>query len=111
MKITYFEAVTACAFRYFAENKAEYAVMEVGMGGRLDAVNAAQEEIAIITTIGKDHTQYLGSQISQIAYEKAGILKNGLGITSAGEGMTIIGRSREDKSLWFIVVRRDKPAD
>ncbi|MEM4272450.1 MAG: Mur ligase family protein [Candidatus Bilamarchaeaceae archaeon] len=72
VRITYFEAVTACAYRYFAEQGAEYAVMEVGMGGRLDAVNAAEEEIAIITTIGRDHVQYLGSQISQIAYEKAG---------------------------------------
>jgi dihydrofolate synthase/folylpolyglutamate synthase len=107
MQITYFEAVTAFAFRYFAENKVEYAVMEVGMGGRLDAVNAAQEEIAIITTIGRDHTQYLGSQISQIAYEKAGILKKGLGITSAGEGLETIRAEARKRKRTLLVLGED----
>ena len=53
-EVTYFEAVTACAYRYFAEKGVEYAVMEVGMGGRLDAVNMVDEEIAIITSNERD---------------------------------------------------------
>lgn len=107
MKITYFEAVTACAYRYFAEQGAEYAVMEVGMGGRLDAVNAADEEIAIITSIGRDHVQYLGSQISQIAYEKAGILKKGLGITSAGIGVETIRVEARKRRRNLLVLGED----
>jgi len=89
-EITYFEAVAAIAYQYFAEEGVEYAVMEVGMGGRLDAVNVADEKIAIVTSIGFEHTKWLGSEISQIAYEKMGIAKCGLVITGAGLGLETI---------------------
>ena len=105
--LTYFEAVTACAYRYFAERGVEYAVMEVGMGGRLDAVNPAQEEIAIITSVGLEHTKWLGSQISQIAYEKAGIMKTGLAITGAGIGLETIRGEARKKGVNLLVLGED----
>ena len=105
--ITYFEAVTACAYRYFAEHGVEYAIMEVGMGGRLDAVNPAQEEIAIVTSIGLEHTKWLGSQVSQIAYEKAGIMKKGLAITGAGIGLETIRSEARKKGMNLLVLGED----
>jgi dihydrofolate synthase/folylpolyglutamate synthase len=73
--ITYFEVVTAMAFLYFAERKVDIAVIEVGMGGRLDATNVINPLISIITTISKEHEFYLGSTLQQIVQEKAGIIK------------------------------------
>jgi dihydrofolate synthase/folylpolyglutamate synthase len=105
--ITYFEAVTACAYRYFAEQAVEYAVMEVGMGGRLDAVNPAEEEVAIITSVGLEHTKWLGSQVSQIAYEKAGIMKKGLAITGAGIGLETIRSEARKKRINLLVLGED----
>ncbi len=74
--ITYFELVTAMAFLHFAEKKVDIAVIEVGMGGRLDATNVITPLISIITTISKEHEFYLGSTLQQIAREKAGIIKS-----------------------------------
>lgn len=75
MGITYFEFTTAIAFKWFAEKKVDIAVLEVGMGGRLDATKAAPALFAIITSVSKDHTQFLGKKIEEIAFEKAGIIK------------------------------------
>ncbi len=75
--ITFFEFVTALAFTYFAEKKADPVVVEVGMGGRLDATNVLHPLLTIITSISLDHQQYLGSTVKQIAAEKAGIIKPG----------------------------------
>ena len=72
---TFFEVTTAMMFLYFAEKKVEYAVLEVGMGGRFDATNVAEGDIAIITNVSLDHTEYLGKTIYDIALEKAGIIK------------------------------------
>ncbi len=72
---TFFEIVTAMAFLYFAEQGVGPAVMEVGMGGRLDATNAASGILSIITPIAIDHSQYLGDTIGMIAREKAGVIK------------------------------------
>ena len=72
---TFFEVTTAMMFLYFAEKKVEYAVLEVGMGGRFDATNVADGDIAIITNVSLDHTEYLGKTIYDIALEKAGIIK------------------------------------
>lgn len=105
--ITYFEAVAACAYRYFAEQEVEYAVMEVGMGGRLDAVNPAEEKVAIITSVGLEHTKWLGSQVSQIAYEKAGIMKKGLAITGAGIGLETIRGEARKKGVNLLVLGED----
>jgi len=72
---TYFELTTALAFLYFAEEGVELAVVECGLGGRLDATNVIDPEVAIITNIGLDHQAYLGESLCQIAAEKAGIIK------------------------------------
>ena len=72
---TFFEVTTAMMFLYFAEKKVEYAVLEVGMGGRFDATNVADGDIAVITNVSLDHTEYLGKTIYDIALEKAGIIK------------------------------------
>jgi dihydrofolate synthase/folylpolyglutamate synthase len=72
---SFFEITVAMAFSYFAEQKVDIAVIEVGLGGRLDSTNIISPEVSIITNIGLDHTQFLGDTIPQIAGEKAGIIK------------------------------------
>jgi dihydrofolate synthase/folylpolyglutamate synthase len=74
---TFFEIVTAMAYLFFAEQGAEVAVMEVGMGGRFDATNVASGILSIITPIALDHAQYLGENLALIAREKAGVIKTG----------------------------------
>jgi dihydrofolate synthase/folylpolyglutamate synthase len=81
---TFFEFTTAMAFLYFAEEKVDIAVMEVGLGGRLDATNVGKPLVSVITNIAKDHQAILGSRIKDIAFEKAGIIKKG-GILISGE--------------------------
>src|SRR5436190_7539852 len=73
---TYFEAFTAAACRVFAAHAVDLAVLEVGMGGRLDATNACEPVLSVITPIGLDHQQYLGDTLAAIAREKAGILRH-----------------------------------
>jgi dihydrofolate synthase / folylpolyglutamate synthase len=75
---TFFEVCTALAFAYFAEQGVEIAVVEVGLGGRLDCTNVITPEVSAITTIGLDHTEILGDTLEAIAGEKAGILKPGV---------------------------------
>ncbi len=83
-KCTFFEAITAIAFVYFAEQKIDIAVIEVGLGGRLDATNVITPLMSIITNIEIDHTQQLGSDRKSIAIEKAGIIKpNSICITNS----------------------------
>jgi len=72
---SFFEITLAMAFSYFAEQKVDIAVIEVGLGGRLDSTNIITPEVSIITNIGLDHTQFLGDTIPQITSEKAGIIK------------------------------------
>ena len=74
---SYFEILTALAFLHFAENKIDIAVLEIGMGGRLDATNAVDSLLSIVTDISLDHMEWLGPTISAIAREKAGILRPG----------------------------------
>lgn len=72
---TYFEITTAIAFWYFSKMNVDIAVLEVGLGGRLDATNVVTPEVSVITSIGLDHTDILGGTIEAIAFEKAGIIK------------------------------------
>ena len=74
---TYFEALTLIAFLAFARAKCDMAVLEVGMGGRLDATNVVKPVAALITPVGMDHTEYLGTTIRRIAAEKAGVIHRG----------------------------------
>ncbi len=75
VKPTFFEATTAIAFRYFAEQQVDIAVVETGLGGRLDATNLVQPLLTVITPISIDHEQFLGKGVLSIAKEKAGIIK------------------------------------
>ena len=74
-KFSFFEMTVGLAFYYFAQKKVDIAIIEVGMGGRLDATNILNPEVSIITNIGLDHTKFLGDNLSDIAFEKAGIIK------------------------------------
>ncbi len=77
-QITYFEFTTALAMLWFAENKVDLAILEVGLGGRLDATNIVTPLVSVITNVSMDHEQYLGNTISQVASEKAGIIKSNI---------------------------------
>jgi dihydrofolate synthase/folylpolyglutamate synthase len=80
---TYFECVTAMAFEYFARERVDFAVFEVGLGGRLDATNILSPQVTIITRIDFDHENFLGHSLKEIAAEKAGILKPGVPLVLA----------------------------
>ena len=79
-QLTFFEALTAVAFIAFSETKCDYAVLETGLGGRLDATNICVPEICVITKIGLDHCDWLGDTVEKITAEKAGIIKKGVPI-------------------------------
>lgn len=83
-KPTFFEFLTAVAFHYFKKQKVDIAVIETGMGGRLDATNVLNPLVSVITSIGLDHTEYLGETLKQVAFEKAGIIKKN-GVVVIGE--------------------------
>src|SRR6266566_3794133 len=74
---SFFEMLTAIAFEYFSRKKIDIAVLEVGMGGRLDATNVIDAQISIITDISLDHQKFLGNTVTEIAREKAGIIRRG----------------------------------
>ncbi len=74
-QMSFFEMTVAMAFEYFSKEEVDIAVIEVGLGGRLDSTNIIKPEVCLITNIGLDHTDFLGDSIEKIAYEKAGIIK------------------------------------
>jgi len=74
---SFFEMMTTIAFEYFAQNKVDIAVLEVGMGGRLDATNVVEPRVSVITDVSLDHQQFLGNTVGEIAREKAGIIRPG----------------------------------
>jgi dihydrofolate synthase / folylpolyglutamate synthase len=80
---TFFEVTTALALKCFSEAKTDVVILETGLGGRLDATNAVQSDVAVITPIDLDHEQWLGKAISEIAAEKAGIIKPRVSVVSA----------------------------
>lgn len=105
--ITAFEVMTALAFQYFAEQHVEWAVFEVGLGGRLDATNVVHPAVAGITSLSYDHVELLGHTLSLIAFEKAGIIKPGVPVVSAPqepEAMAVIQRVCHDTGARLIVV-------
>ena len=82
-KLTTFEVTTALGFSYFAQKKVDFQVIEVGLGGRLDATNVIQPEVCVITPISYEHTDLLGNTLREIATEKAGIIKQGSVVVSS----------------------------
>lgn len=90
---SFFELTTAMAFHYFATQNIDVAVIEVGLGGRLDCTNIISPDISIITNISLDHTQFLGNRLTEIAHEKAGIIKPGTPV--------VIGETTEETKKVF----------
>ena len=76
-RLTYFEFATAVGFAWFADRAVELGVIEVGLGGRLDATNVVESAVAVVASISLEHTEYLGETLAEIAAEKAAILKPG----------------------------------
>ncbi|SHG22417.1 bifunctional folylpolyglutamate synthase/dihydrofolate synthase [Pedobacter caeni] len=91
---SFFEVTVAMAFSYFAEEQVDIAVIEVGLGGRLDSTNIITPELSVITNISLDHTNILGSTLPEIAKEKAGIIKPGIPV--------VIGEQQEETKAVFI---------
>lgn len=77
-ELSFFEMTVGLAFQYFSDKKVDIAIIEVGMGGRLDATNSISPLLSVITNIGKDHTAFLGDTLEKIAFEKAGIIKQNI---------------------------------
>ena len=83
---SFFEITTAMAFLYFKENNVDFAVLEVGLGGRLDATNVVTPLVSVITNVGLEHTDILGKTIEKIAFEKAGIIKKNVPVVTGAKG-------------------------
>ena len=105
--ITAFEVMTALAFQFFAEQGVEWAVLEVGLGGRLDATNVVHPAVCAITSLSYDHVELLGHTLSLIAFEKAGIIKPGVPVVSSPqepEAMAVIRRVCADTGARLVTV-------
>jgi len=86
---TFFEITTAMAFIYFKEKKVDFAIIETGLGGRLDSTNVITPLISIITNVGIEHTEYLGNTLEKIASEKGGIIKENVPVVTAASGQAL----------------------
>lgn len=95
VKPSFFEMTVALAFKHFADEKVDIAIVETGLGGRLDSTNVLEPELSIITNIGLDHQQFLGESLQEIAGEKAGIIKY--------RTPTVVGRSQVETDSIFIL--------
>ena len=93
-KLSFFEMTVGMAFDYFNNQQVDIAIVEVGMGGRLDSTNIIDPEVSVITNIGLDHTKFLGNSLLEIANEKSGIIKRGKSV--------IVGETQKDISDVFI---------
>ena len=102
MELSLFEFTVAMAFDYFGKQKVDIAIIETGLGGRLDSTNIIKPELTIITNIGLDHTNLLGNSIEKIAIEKGGIIKENTPI--------IIGRKRKETNTIFQNIAKEKNA-
>lgn len=102
LKPSFFEMTVAMAFDYFARKKVDIAVVEVGMGGRLDSTNVVHPVLSVITNVSFDHMQFLGHSLPEIAREKAGIIKEGVPV--------IVGETHPETAPVFEAVAREKHA-
>lgn len=89
-KLTFFEVYTALALYFFCQQNLDFTILEVGLGGRLDATNVVTPLVSVITHIGYDHTQKLGKRLKDIAYEKAGIIKEGIPVVSSWQRPAVL---------------------
>lgn len=106
---TWFDALTFIAFRYFRERGVDFAVIETGLGGRLDSTNVVSPLVSVITSVGLDHTHILGTAIPEIAREKAGIVKPGVPVVTAcgGEALEVIADAARHHSSPLHVYGKD----
>lgn len=106
-KITFFEAMTAIAFLYFLEKQVDYTILEVGLGGRLDATNVVNPKVAVITRIGFDHLNLLGRTLKKIAQEKAGIIHPQSFVVISKQKSSalksIINKIKENKNPYYYI--------
>lgn len=102
INLSFFEWTVGLAFDYFSKNQVDIAVIETGLGGRLDSTNVITPLVSVITNIGKDHTQFLGETLAKIASEKAGIIKENIPI--------IIGETQQETQQVFIDKALEKSA-
>src|SRR5690606_15326303 len=102
-KLSFFEMSVGMAFDYFSKEKVDIAIIEVGLGGRLDSTNIITPLLSVITNIGLDHTQILGDTLEQIAAEKAGIIKTGVPV--------VIGESRDETRNVFLKTATEKRSE
>lgn len=105
IKPSFFEVTTAMAFKYFADNEVDFAVIECGLGGRLDSTNILKPIVSVITSVSIDHSEYLGNTIKSIALEKAGIVKSGVpcvGGSLSDYAKAIVSRVCKEKESEFI---------
>jgi dihydrofolate synthase/folylpolyglutamate synthase len=108
--LTTFEITTALGFLHFARQNCEAAVIEVGLGGRLDATNIVTPRVSVITSLSLDHTLVLGDTLDKIAGEKAGIIKPGIPVVSSSqkdEALEVLVRIAQERGCDFILVGRD----
>jgi len=111
---TFFEVVTAMALLYFKRKKTDIAVIEVGMGGRLDATNILTPEVSVITNISFDHKEFLGRTLGEIAFEKAGIIKKGIPVVASiqePEAKAVIEKRAEEEEAELFFYDSDFSAD
>ncbi len=107
---TFFEIVTAIAFLYFEEKNVDITVLEVGMGGRLDSTNIIEPEVTVITPVGYDHMDKLGHTLDKIAYEKSGIIKEGIPIVSSiqePEALSVITKTSKKRKAPLYLIGKD----
>ncbi len=113
-KLTYFEYITALAFIYFVKNKVDIAVLETGLGGRLDATNIVTPLVSVITSIDFDHTEILGNTLKKIAFEKAGIIKKDVPVVCGNikkEALAVIKKVAKEKNSKIFVYNKDFKAE
>ena len=109
-QITYFEFTTALAMLWFAEQEVDLAIMEVGLGGRLDATNVITPLVSIITNVSMDHEAHLGSSLGEIAFEKAGIIKPGVPVVSgvaSDESLQVVEGACLERGSLLLLLGRD----
>ncbi len=109
-RITYFEFTTAMALLWFAAEKVDLAIMETGLGGRLDATNIISPLISLITNVSMDHEAYLGNTLAEVAGEKAGIIKPGIPLVSGvapDDSLTVVQQTCRKKNAPFFLFNRD----
>ena len=107
--VTTFEAITAMGFQYFADQNVDWAVVEVGLGGRLDATNVITPQVSVITSLSFDHTKWLGNTLTEIATEKAGIIKPGVPVVSTSqplEATAVLERIAHERNAPLIMLGR-----